>query len=139
MIRSTKWLTSLPKKEMEAYLTPKKRRGLKFDYDYFYAPLKGTKFYGKCPDIRVKDKKGKILWYEHEGFTSANPKNAFRNMLNDGLKQSERLIIDSPNLTDRYMIHSINKRVLIDRQQISEIWIREIDGSIRLLYKKTDG
>ena len=60
-------------------------------------------------------------------------------MLNDGLKQSDRLIIDKPDLTDRYMIHSINKRILVDKQHISEVWVGEKDGSIRLLYKKTDG
>ena len=118
----------------EVILTPKMSRPPKFQYECIYGSLVGTKYERKCPDLCING-----IWYEHEGFTSSNPKNAFRNMLNDGLKQSDRLIIDNPNLTDRYMIHSINKRVLIDRQHISEIWIREIDGNIRLLYKKTDG
>ena len=55
-------------------------------------------------------------------------------MLNNGLEQSDRLIIDKPNLTDAYMKRVIRQRVK-DSQTIEEIWIK--DGSeIRLLYKK---
>lgn len=118
----------------DVILTPKMSRPPKFQYECVYGSLIGTKYEGKCPDFCING-----IWYEHEGFTSANPKNAFRNMMNDGLKQSNRLIIDKPDLTDRYMIHSINKRILVDKQHISEVWVREKDGSIRLLYKKTDG
>ena len=55
-------------------------------------------------------------------------------MMNDGLKQSDRLIIDKPNLTDAYMKRVIRQRIK-DGQAIEEIWIK--DGSeIRILYKK---
>ncbi len=81
------------KQGKEIRLTPKKQWGKPFDYDSIYGSLKGTKYYGKCPDLNIDG-----LWYEHEGFVSQNPKNAFRNMMHDGLLQSDRLIIDRPQL-----------------------------------------
>jgi len=74
------------------------------------------------------------VWYEHEGFVSDKPKRAFSNMLNHGLRQSSRIIIDRPNLTDAYMKRNINQRVK-EGQIIDEIWIND-DSSIRLFYKK---
>lgn len=113
------------------WLTPKMSRPAKFDYDCVYESLKGTIYYGKCPDIKINDH-----WYEHEGFITQNPKRAFRNMLNDGLKQSDRLIIDKPDLTDAYMKRVIRQRVM-DGQPINEIWLLE-NGKPRLLYKKSE-
>ena len=81
------------------------------------------------PDLLING-----IWYEHEGFMSDNPKTAFRNMLNHGLKQSDRLIIDKSNLTDAYMKRIIRQRIK-DGQDIEEIWIKE-DSKLRILYKK---
>jgi hypothetical protein len=114
-------------------LTPKKSRPLQFEYDCYYGDLKGTQYYGKCPDLKIGDK-----WYEHEGFISKNPKRAFSNMMKDGLIQSCRLIIDRPGLTERYMKRSIRRRIQIG-ENIQEIWFREEDGSITLFFKNTDG
>lgn len=117
----------------ESVLTPKMSRPSKFKYECVYASLIGTKYEGKCPDLCIDG-----IWYEHEGFTSNNPKNAFRNMMRDGLLQSDRIIIDRPDLTERYMRRSIIGRV--ERgEDIQEVWLRESDGSLTLLYKKTDG
>ena len=56
-------------------------------------------------------------------------------MINDGLKQSDRIIIDKPNLTDGYMIRSIYGHV--ERgAAIEEVWVKEPEGKIRLLYEK---
>lgn len=115
-------------------LTPKMSRPPKFNYECVYGSLMGTKYEGKCPDLSINGR-----WYEHEGFISNNPKRAFRNMLNDGLKQSDRLIIDRPDLTERYMLHSIFNRVNREGQDIKEVWLRNPDGELTLLYKKTDG
>ena len=116
-----------------ATLTPKMSRPPKFQYECVYKSLVGTKYEGKCPDVNVNG-----VWYEHEGFTSSNPKNAFRNMMRDGLLQSNRIVIDRPDLTERYMRRSIYGRV--ERgEDIKEVWLREEDGSLTLLYKKTDG
>lgn len=114
-------------------LTPKMTRPSKFEYDCVYGSLRGTAYYGKCPDLKIGD-----YWYEHEGFTTDNPKRAFSNMMSHGLKQSDRLIIDRPDLTERYMFRSILGRV--ERgENIQEVWLRNKDGSLELLYKKTDG
>ena len=102
-------------------------------YDCIYGSLRGTKYYGKCPDLSVDGK-----WYEHEGFVSKNPKNAFRNMMNDGLVQSSRLVIDKPDLTEPFMLRGIIGRVARG-EDIIEVWLRDSDGSMKLLYKKADG
>ncbi|MDE7469965.1 MAG: hypothetical protein K2M57_00790, partial [Paramuribaculum sp.] len=87
-------------------ITPKMSRPAQFEYDCVYASLKNTPYYGKCPDLLIGDK-----WYEHEGFTTDNPKRAFSNMMNHGLKQSARLIINNPMLEARYMRRSILGRI----------------------------
>lgn len=113
-----------------ATLTPKMSRPSKFRYNTVYADLIGTKYEGKCPDLNIDGK-----WYEHEGFTSENPKRALKNMLNHGLKQSNRLIIDRPELAEWYIMHNIITRVK-NGQDIQEIWLREKDGSLKRLYVK---
>ncbi|MBR4155094.1 MAG: hypothetical protein IKU01_00100 [Bacteroidales bacterium] len=112
-------------------LTPKMSRPSKFKYECIYNNLIGTKYEGKCPDLRIDG-----LWYEHEGFVTDNPKRAFSNMLSHGLKQSNRIIIDKPNLTDAYMKRIIKQRIK-EGQDIEEIWIVE-NKDIRLLYKKSE-
>ena len=112
-------------------LTPKMTRPPKFDYDCIYGSLNGTPFYGKCPDLCVDG-----AWYEHEGFTSNNPKRAFSNMVNHGMKQADKLIIDKPELTDAYMKRIIQQRIK-DGHNITEIWVIE-NGKIRILYKKSE-
>ena len=111
-------------------LTPKMSRPPKFKYECIYGDLIGTKYENKCPDLRIGGK-----WYEHEGFISDNPKRAFSNMVNHGLKQSGRIIIDKPNLTDRYMLHNLIVRATKELQDITEVWLLE-DAQLRLLYKK---
>lgn len=112
-------------------LTPKMTRPSKFEYDCVYGSLRGTAYYGKCPDLKIGD-----YWYEHEGFTTDNPKRAFSNMINHGMKQSDRIIIDKPDLTDAYMKRVINQR-LKDGHTITEVWLNE-RGHLRLLYKKSE-
>ena len=112
-------------------LAPKMSRSSKFEYESLYYDLIGTKYEGKCPDLRIDG-----LWYEHEGFVTDNPKTAFRNMLNNGLKQSSRIIINRPNLTDAFMKRIIKQRVK-DGHDIDEVWIMD-DNSIIPLYKKSE-
>lgn len=112
-------------------LTPKMSRPPKFKYECFYRSLSGTKYEGKCPDLEIDGK-----WYEHEGFITNNPKRALKNMLNDGLKQSNRLIIDKPDLTDSFIKRNIWLRNK-EGQDIQEVWLKEGD-KIRLLYKKSE-
>lgn len=111
-------------------LTPKMTRPSRFQYECVYGSLVGTKYEGKCPDLNIDG-----LWYEHEGFTSANPKNAFRNMVTNGLKQSDRIIIDDPELAEAYMKRIIRNRIA-EGQNIQEVWLRDKNGRIRSLYDK---
>ena len=115
----------------EVEMTPKMSRPAAFVYDCYYKDLRGTKYEGKCPDLRIDG-----IWYEHEGFTTKNPVNAFNNMLNHGLKQSSRIIIDQPELTDAFMKKAIRRRIYTSGQVIDEVWIRS-DSGIRFLYKKS--
>ena len=112
-------------------LAPKMSRSSNFEYESLYYDLIGTKYEGKCPDLKIDG-----LWYEHEGFVTDNPKTAFRNMLNHGSKQSSRIIINRPNLTDAFMKRIIKQRVK-DGHDIDEVWIMD-DNSIIPLYKKSE-
>ena len=103
----------------------------KFRYECIYGSLIGTKYEGKCPDLEIDGN-----WYEHEGFVTNKPKNALRNMFNDGLIQSNRLIFDKPDLTDAFIKRSITRRIK-EGQDIEEVWLKEGD-KIRLLYKKSE-
>ena len=118
------------KRGKQVMLTPKLTRFPKFEYARIYGSLIGTKYEGKCPDMLIDGK-----WYEHEGFTSDKPKNAFRNMLTHGLKQASRLIIEAPELTDGYMLRCIYGRIKCGLD-IDEIYLHEDNGNIRCLYKK---
>ena len=69
------------------------------------------------------------------GYTTTDSKRAFSNMLNRGLKQSDRLIIINPNLTERYMRRSILGRIA-NGANITEVWILNPSGSMNQLYKK---
>ena len=115
----------------EVEMTPKMSSPADFVYDCYYKDLRGTKYDGKCPDLRIDE-----VWFEHEGFTTSNPDNAFNNMVNHGLKQASRLIIDDTGLTDAFMKKAIGRRIFTAGQTIDEVWIRN-DSSLRLLYKNS--
>ena len=90
-------------------------------YDQIYASLRGTPYYGKCPDLIVDG-----VWYEHEGFTNVNPKTNFSNMCNRGFRQSDRIIIEKCNLTDGYMLRSLVGQMKTG-VRVSELWVHEGD------------
>lgn len=100
-------------------------------YDMVYGSLRGTPYYGKCPDLLVDG-----VWYEHEGFCGNNPKRSFRNMCNHGFKQSSRIIIEDCGLTDGYMLRSVGGRQKAG-VGISEVWIRRGDD-YQVLFKTED-
>jgi len=60
------------------------------EYDMVYGELKGTKYYGKNPDIKVGNK-----FYEVESYTRPFKKGKIRKMLNHGLAQSNNIVIDN--------------------------------------------
>lgn len=54
-------------------------------------------------------------------------------MITHGLKQSDRIVIDDPELSDGYMLRNIYGHIK-QGKDISEVWIK--DGkNLRLLYK----
>lgn len=101
-------------------------------YDKIFGTLRGTPYYGKCPDLLVDG-----VWYEHEGFTNPNPKSNFSNMLRRGLAQSDRIIIEKCGLSERIMRKSIRDR-LTSGIRIQEILMH--DGEwITVVFKNTEG
>lgn len=56
-------------------------------------------------------------------------------MLKHGFEQSDKLIIEQPNLTDTYILARIFERISNLGENISEVWIKEVDN-IRLIYQK---
>lgn len=85
----------------------------------------------KCPDLKVGD-----YFYEVEGFqndtTKKNAKRHVNNMLNHGLKQSDRIIIRDPGLSDEYIANRAKgKRELGIR--VTEVWIYDTDMNLRKL------
>ena len=100
-------------------------------YRKVFGELIGTRYYRKCPDLLVNGE-----FVEYESYTSNQPKNALRNMLHNGLTQSDSVIIRQSNLTDGYMLRAI-QGYLQNGFSISKIQL--FNGQyIRTLYK-TEG
>ena len=97
-------------------------------YDLVYGTLRGTPYYGKCPDLLVDG-----VWYEHEGFCGSNPKRSFRNMCNHGFKQSDKIIIEGCGMSDGYMLRSIGGQIK-SGVRVSEVWLHDKDNYL-LLFK----
>lgn len=119
------------KQGSETRIYPKYHATLNNDeYKKVFTKLKGTPYWGKCPDMYVDGK-----FYEHEGFESnTNPKKALKNMLNRGLKQSPYLIIEDCGVTDSYLKRNIKDRVVLLKQDIKEVWVRKGE-KLELVYK----
>lgn len=116
--------------ESNVKIMPHITKSSKFEYDSEFGSLKGTPYHGKCPDLLINGN-----WYEFESFKTSNSKRAFKNMLNRGLKQSDRIIIKKPNnLSDHYMRKNIDFRIK-NGQNITEIWLKE-SSNLRCFYKK---
>ena len=117
----------------QVILTPKFNSPLKNEqYHEIYHSLIGTKYYGKCPDLCIDG-----IFYEHEGYIVNNPKANFSNMLHRGLAQSDHIIIEKCNLSERIMKKSIRDRIKAG-VSIKEIWVHE-GKQLSLLFKNTEG
>ena len=86
-------------------------------YRSVFGELIGTRYYRKCPDLLVDGN-----YVEYESYTSDLPKNAFRNMLHNGLAQSDCVIIRQCGLTDGYMIQQIEGQIR-NGIPVTSIWI----------------
>ena len=110
------------------------------NYHKIYASLMGTPYWGKCPDFLVDG-----VWYEHEGYDeekdlSDRQKRAdtFCWMMKRGVKQSDKIIVEDCGVGRFFAKRTIYNRVNIERQNISEVYIRTAEG-LELLYKKEEG
>ena len=100
------------------------------EYKEIYKSLIGTIYECKCPDLQIDG-----LFYEFENYASPFKKDKLRRMVNHGLKQSDKIIINnSKGASDRYIKKLIFDRIKLN-QIINEVWVYE-KGKVRILYKK---
>ena len=100
-------------------------------YRDVFGELIGTRYYRKCPDLLIDGE-----FVEYESYKTAQPKNAFRNMMHSGLEQSDRIIIRHCGLNDGYMLRAV-RGYIQNGTSISTILV--FDGErLRVLYK-TEG
>jgi len=99
-------------------------------YEEIYATLRGTQYWGKCPDFNVDG-----LWYEHEGFdrnkdlSDPNKRaDTFSLMMRRGLKQSDRVVLEDCGAGHPYMKRNIYRRIQFEHQHISEVIIKTVNG-----------
>ena len=110
------------------------------NYHKIYASLMGTLYWSKCPDFLVDG-----VWYKHEGYDtkkdlSDRQKRAdtFCWMMKRGVKQSDRIIVEDCRVGRFFAKRTIYNRVNIEKQNISEVYIRTDEG-LELIYKKGEG
>ena len=100
------------------------------EYKEIYKSLTDTIYERKCPDLQIDE-----FFYEFENYTSPFKKDKLRRMINHGLKQSDKIIINnSKGASERYIKKLIFDRIKLN-QIINEVWVYE-KGKVRLLYKK---
>lgn len=98
------------------------------EYKAIYGGLIGTKYEGKCPDLKIDDK-----YYEFESFVRPWKKKKVSRMLSHGMAQSPYIIIDnSKGCSDRFIRKSIMARINLS-DGIKEVWLYE-NGKIRAFY-----
>ena len=103
---------------------PKQRNVKSEEYSIIYGSLRGTRYWGKCPDLMVNGKP-----YEFESYKRAWTKHKVGNMMNNGLKQSPNIIIDNTNgCSDRMIRRKIYNKS--KQTAVEEVWIYE-KGNIR--------
>lgn len=91
-------------------------------YQDIFGPLLGTRYERKCPDLWIDG-----AFYEYESYVRPWNKRKLSNMLCSGLKQSDRIIIDSRDgVPTRRILRSIRSRLNV-QAPIQEVWI--FDGS----------
>ena len=97
-------------------------------YKDIFGSLIGTKFEGKCPDLKIDN-----YFYEHEEFISNNPKTNFSNMLRRGLKQSSRIVIEECGVTFAHIKRTCIQRIK-NGHLIDEVWVMT-RNKIELVFK----
>lgn len=94
-------------------------------YRMLFGGLIGTRYEKKCPDLCVDGK-----YYEYESYVRPWNKRKLSNMLSDGLRQSDRLIIDNRGgASVRQIVRAIKSRLNVNAT-ITEVWIYDGDSVI---------
>ena len=97
------------------------------EYAAIYGPLIGTKYERKCPDLKIDEH-----YYEYESYVRPWTKRKLSNMISDGLRQSDRIILDNRGgVSFRQIIRNVRLRLNINAQ-IKEVWVYDGDGVIDL-------
>lgn len=97
-------------------------------YSLIFRMLIGTRYYRKCPDLIVDGR-----CYEYESYISPWSKRKLSNMLSNGLKQSDCLVLNNnKGASDRFLRRQVFSRFKIG-SQIKEVWIYE-KGTLRQLW-----
>ncbi len=100
-------------------------------YREVFGELIGTRYYRKCPDLMVDG-----YLYEYESYMRPWNKRKLSNMLTNGLRQSDRIIIDNRGGTGvRQIKRAIQSRLFVNAT-ISEVWIYDGKNVIDV-YKNT--
>lgn len=95
------------------------------DYKVIFGPLIGTRYERKCPDLCVDG-----LFYEYESFVRPWNKRKLSNMLTDGLRQSDKLILDCRGgVSIRQIQRAIRSRLNVNAT-IQEVWVFDGDSVI---------
>ena len=94
-------------------------------YANVYGCLIGTKYERKCPDLIVDGR-----FYEYESYVRPWNKRKLSNMITNGLRQSDRIIIDSRDGGSLRQIMRAIRSLMNVNAQISEVWIYDGDGVI---------
>ena len=94
-------------------------------YSQIYGGLIGTRYERKCPDLLIDDK-----YYEYESYQRPWNKRKLANMLTDGLRQSDNVILDNRDgVSIRQAIRAVRARLNVNAQ-ISEVWLFDGDTVI---------
>ena len=100
-------------------------------YKMVFGDLIGTRYYRKCPDLLIDGE-----YVEYESYVTDQPKKALKNMLHNGLSQSDSIILRHCKLTEGYMRQQVQGQIQ-KGITVANVWI--FDGrEIRLLYN-TEG
>ena len=106
---------------------PKQHNVKSDEYSIIFGSLKGTEYWGKCPDLIVNG-----ITYEFEGYDTPWGKKKVGRMIKHGLRQSPNVIIDNTKgCSHRFVI----KRMHDLKKPVDELWVYE-KGEITRLYKK---
>ena len=96
-------------------------------YRRVFGALIGTRYERKCPDLIIDGN-----YYEYESYVRPWTKRKTSNMITNGLRQSDRIILDNrEKASSRWLSRSIRARLKINAP-IKEVWAFDGFDVVRL-------